>query len=487
MESTGKRDKIHLSEETASLLVAAGKSSWLIPREDKVVAKGKGELSTYWMVVKRENPCRTQSSEATPERPRQIQRRESLGDCLNFMDEKTSRLVQWHVEIQLNFLRQLVANRRMSLLPPESSMEEKSWLQDSRPTGRHQTILHEVKEIIHIPRSSAFCSLGDDNVEIDPAVEAQLSHYIGGIACLYRDNPFHNFEHASHVTMSVVKLLSRVEPEAKSNRHLLEDSQLEDCDQLVAQGIKSDPLSKFACVFSALIHDADHPGVPNCQLSTENKVLAGRYRQKSIAEQNSLDVAWGMLMESQYTELRNCIAPTLSEQQLFRQLVVNSVMATDIMDKDLKKLRNDRWDRAFDLGQAMRGSDSLQDIVDRKATIVIEHLIQASDVAHTMQHWHIYMRWNERLLAEMYQAFVNGRSDTDPCDKWFEGELGFFDFYIIPLAKKLKDCGVFGVSSSEYLDYAVRNRMELESRGRSVVEEMINNVKSKVKPTKVIH
>jgi hypothetical protein len=30
-----------------------------------------------------------------------------------------------------------------------------------------------------------------------------------------------------------------------------------------------------------------------------------------------------------------------------------------------------------------------------------------------------------------------------------EGEIGFFDFYIIPLAKKLKECGVFGVSSDE--------------------------------------
>jgi hypothetical protein len=28
-------------------------------------------------------------------------------------------------------------------------------------------------------------------------------------------------------------------------------------------------------------------------------------------------------------------------------------------------------------------------------------------------------------------------------------EIGFFDFYIIPLAKKLKECGVFGVSSDE--------------------------------------
>jgi len=40
----------------------------------------------------------------------------------------------------------------------------------------------------------------------------------------------------------------------------------------------------------------------------------------------------------------------------------------------------------------------------------------------------------------------------------YKGEIGFFDFYIIPLAKKLKECGVFGVSSDEYLNYATKNR-----------------------------
>lgn len=51
--------------------------------------------------------------------------------------------------------------------------------------------------------------------------------------------------------------------------------------------------------------------------------------------------------------------------------------------------------------------------------------------------------------------------------------MGFFDFYIIPLAKKLKECGVFGVSSEEYLTYAMENRKEWEKRGRVIVEEMV--------------
>ena len=63
-------------------------------------------------------------------------------------------------------------------------------------------------------------------------------------------------------------------------------------------------------------------------------------------------------------------------------------MATDICDKDLKTLRNARWDRAFNKdGNAPEQPESDKASKDRKATIVIEHLIQASDVSHTMQHW----------------------------------------------------------------------------------------------------
>jgi len=53
----------------------------------------------------------------------------------------------------------------------------------------------------------------------------------------------------------------------------------------------------------------------------------------------------------------------------------------------------------------------------------MEHIIQASDVAHTMQHWHIYTRWSERLFDEMYTAYLNGRSEKDPSEGWYEGKI----------------------------------------------------------------
>jgi hypothetical protein len=51
------------------------------------------------------------------------------------------------------------------------------------------------------------------------------------------------------------------------------------------------------------------------------------------------------------------------------------------------------------------------------------------------------------------------------------------------LAKKLKDCGVFGVSSDEYLQYAINNRSEWASRGVEIVAEMKERVLSRQNQT----
>jgi hypothetical protein len=73
----------------------------------------------------------------------------------------------------------------------------------------------------------------------------------------------------------------------------------------------------------------------------------------------------------------------------------------------------------------------------------------------------------------MYNTYLAGRVDKDPSEGWYQGELGFFDFYIIPLTKKLRDCGVFGVSSDEYLNYAQDNRAQWEERDKEVVASMV--------------
>eukprot|EP00977_Amphora_coffeiformis_P003946 scaffold792_cov163-Amphora_coffeaeformis.AAC.5 len=90
----------------------------------------------------------------------------------------------------------------------------------------------------------------------------------------------------------------------------------------------------------------------------------------------------------------------------------------------------------------------------------------------------IFIKWNERLFLELVQAYEEGRAERHPAETWYEGELGFFDYYVIPLAKKLKECGVFGVSSDEYLDYAQQNRAEWQNKGRSKVGDYMEKYRA---------
>ena len=269
--------------------------------------------------------------------------------------------------------------------------------------------------------------------------------------------------------MSVVKLLSRIVQPADLNN--ANDAHLHDH----TYGIASDPLTQFSLIFASLIHDANHTGLPNATLIEEKDPLATHYKNKSMAEQQSVDCAWELLQEECYHDLRRAIYSTTCDLKRFRQLIVTTVLATDIADKELSATRKSRWNQAF--AESPTGEDETM-VRNRKATIVIEHLIQASDVAHTMQHWHVYRRWNEKFFYECMKAYKDGRSKSNPADTWYHGEMGFFDFYIIPLAKKLKDCGVFGVSSDEYLNYAIKNRQEWEARGKEVVNEMLENLKA---------
>lgn len=473
MESTGQPNKIHVSQETADLLAAAGKSQWLRTRREKVVAKGKGELQTYWLDATGEAGASTGSGDSAEDVETESDEKDA--PTVQMVPatptvpsaDKYNRLVAWNCDILAKLLTQIVARR-------ESRRTEPDPINDIRKLeeqyGSNRYVLSEVQEIVRLPKYEAHAQRVDPwSVRLGDEVLGQLKDYVQTLAAMYRDNPFHNFEHASHVTMSVMKLLSRIVAPDLTSAPTDTEEALHDH----TYGITSDPMTQFAVALSALIHDVDHPGVPNTQLIKEQTSLAAVYRNKSIAEQNSVDLAWDLLMDDAYSDLRRTIYVTTAEFMRFRQLVVNIVLATDIMDKDLGALRKGRWNKAF----SGEPSDSSEDDVNRKATIVMEHLIQASDVAHTMQHWHIYRKWNQRLFKELYLAFLQGRADKDPSENWYEGEKGFFDFYIIPLAKKLKDCGVFGVSSDEYLQYAVQNRKEWELKGQELVAEMLQAFK----------
>lgn len=491
MQTTGETNKIQISSTTAHLLEKDGHSSWIRKRDKPVTLKGKGLVQTFWadLLPEAEHDDDVAQSIISSHVCSFGETQDSslLGASTHTrapvkmtFDDKRRRMVSWNTDLLMRSLKKVVMKRNATRA--RGRKHPKSWSQISIATDK-LTPLESVTEIISVQEfieKAARVECDPESLDLGEAVRSQLFEYISIIASMYRDNPFHNFEHASHVAMSAAKVVMRIiapdlnganEAVGKGRKGIVA---LKRSIHVGTFGISSDALMQFAVVFSAIIHDVDHSGVSNDLLIKEAQPVALKYNKKCVAEQNSVDIAWHLLQEEKFTLLRKTICENNEEEQRFRQLLVNAVIATDIADKDLQQQRKKRWDKAFqgrsDISSAL--AEDKNDM-DRRATIVFEYIIQASDVAHTMQHWNVYKRWNERLFEERYIAYLHGREPDDPSKGWYKGEIWFFDHYIIPLAKKLETCGVFGVSSDEYLSYALENRHEWEIKGEDIVKEMV--------------
>jgi class 3 adenylate cyclase len=303
IESTGALNKIHVSQEAADLLQKAGKGHWLTPREDRVNAKGKGELRTFWVNSSDQTASINNVKKlglGFEKRPRQVEKVEDLKESKLDQDKKIQRLIDWNIDVFSRLLKLILARRQVAAAEHGG---RKLLLLDLAPS-KDGTVLDEVKAVIILPEfdASAFKEQVDpDSITLDPQVAEELADYVSTIAELYHNNPFHNFEHSSHVTMSVTKLLSRIvnprETEITGGGAGEEAAHEKIAADLHDNtfGITSDPLTHFACVFSAMIHDVDHPGVPNSTLVGEHTTMAKLYKNQSVAEQNSVDVGWNLL------------------------------------------------------------------------------------------------------------------------------------------------------------------------------------------------
>jgi hypothetical protein len=235
-------------------------------------------------------------------------------------------------------------------------------------------------------------------------------------------------------------------------------------------GITSYVLAQFAVAFSTLIHDVDQLGVPDGQLAKDSPKMYEKYKIRVLlfAEQNSIDLAWDLLMDQDFIFTKE------KEIRRFRQCVVNLVMATDIFEKDMKILRNQGWEKAFfKEKRERRHSDRFHCFCDNltvsattlttftaaattkqgleaanfKATIALEQIIQTANVSHPMQHWAVYKKWNQKLFQEMYGAYDARLAEKDPSQGSYGGELWFFNNCEVMVEAAENDIGLGSVSN----------------------------------------
>jgi len=279
MESTGQKNKIQLSEDTAKLLTDSGHHHWIQPRSDLVDVKGKGECQTYWLMLGNTSTGSHVSSNPTddsgesgllPKAPGQSTTTENhliwegtylegvLGQTK--IDQKLRRLLDWNVDVMLSLLKRVVAvSRARGQGRASLSLAAEKSITAGKGTARDQ-----LQMVIRLPDFDPEIAekAMEEVVDLDPAAIQELRDYVAAIVSGYPKNPFHDFEHASHVILSATKLLKRIVNPSETD---LTPQDVHDH----TFGIASDPLCQFAIVFSALIHDVGHPGCPNGRLAGE--------------------------------------------------------------------------------------------------------------------------------------------------------------------------------------------------------------------------
>jgi len=110
---------------------------------------------------------------------------------------------------------------------------------------------------------------------IDETAVMQLREYVKRMIKGYKDVPYHNCEHCYHVVLSCNKLVDMM----VSTMNPTTGKRMDHKKLTPTFGLRSDPISLMGLMFAALIHDVEHQGIPNRQLSTENDRLAILYNE----------------------------------------------------------------------------------------------------------------------------------------------------------------------------------------------------------------
>ena len=204
MESSGRPNVIHVSGETAKLLRDAGKEQWLHARQDPVVAKGKGEMKTYWLDlhVSAEPTTSTPTVSSVGTDSDNGAEERGTGSSLTEMsifnpevkratsvvskDKKHMRLVLWNVDVLAKSLTQIILRRKATGIrvddPQTMQRLETELMQNEKP-------LYEVKETVTMPAFKGSSAHLNDEMELPPHIKNQLSNYVQALSAMYNENP----------------------------------------------------------------------------------------------------------------------------------------------------------------------------------------------------------------------------------------------------------------------------------------------------------
>lgn len=204
MESTGKPGMIQLSKQTADKIMEHNKGHWIRPRDEKVTAKGKGDLSTFWLQTYSNSQESsgihsetewTEAVEGLEMLPQEVGGELQRTISQQMMEdatathiteaEKRQRLVEWNADLLIRLLQAIIA-RRQARGSKADNWNDIEQIEDSF-REREALVMEEVVEVIEMPNFSQ-ARRPPGSVELSPVVIQQVKVYVENLSYMYRDN-----------------------------------------------------------------------------------------------------------------------------------------------------------------------------------------------------------------------------------------------------------------------------------------------------------
>jgi hypothetical protein len=196
-----------------------------------------------------------------------------------------------------------------------------------------------------------------------------LREFFRNVHNAYRDNIYHNFQHA----MDVAQFAYAVYSSSDKVRAIF------------------DEIDILSCLVLGLAHDMDHPGVNNAFLIKTQDPIAILYNDQSVLE-NAHAASLFSLMR---TKPECNILAGLDRETYFRarKTIMRGILATDMG-------RHFALVKEF---QEAPATPAAADVDEKARMMLIDCLAKCGDICHLVRPWPVAKEWEDLVMIEFFQ------------------------------------------------------------------------------------
>jgi hypothetical protein len=239
----------------------------------------------------------------------------------------------------------------------------------------------------------------------------------------YKDNPFHNFQHALDVQYAAARHMRLIEAD-----HFLPET------------------SQFWLLAAGIAHDLGHLGVNNQFLIETSHELALKYNDRSPLE----NMHCATLFQVTSEPAANIFAQV--EKDLYKEMrkgIINAILHTDVtkhheMMKELVMLYQMNSE-AFDADRTLDSGSmaAVVDVLQNHLQLTLNALLHCADVGNPMKPWEIAQRLAMLCVDEFFAQGdmekekgipVQMLNDRDKVNRP-NSQIGFIEFVITPMVE----------------------------------------------------